>query len=394
MKIRILLIISVVMLICACDKQSAQKLNIRTDIPLTAAQKTMVSGNNDFAFDLYNNLSDGKSLFISPLSAAYELSILANGVDGDTRNEILTALGLENKDMSGFNEYAQMMRTRLLKMDKTSELRISNMIVSNSISGSLNGDYKNLCSKYYACDVAEMDFSGGRSVVDYVNNFCSRSTSGKVPTILESVNSNDVMYALNAVYFKGQWANPFITGDTRKSSFTNSDGRQTNVDMMHVTEFFEYAELSGTRAIVLPYGNGAFRMTVIVSDHTPLLADWKEINSSVRRIYVDYRMPKFETGQVLQIENALKSMGVKTLFSDTADFSPMTDAEEMEVSGIRQVSWFRLDEKGSEAASVSVNAGPTAPGIEAIFTVDRPFTYVISEVSTGAILFMGYYSGL
>lgn len=393
MRILVLFFVSALLLLCSCDKHPAQETNTRKDIQLTKAQEAMVSGNNGFAFDLYRNIADGSSFFISPLSAAFELSILANGVAGDARDEILAALGLGDNDISDFNAFAQMMRTRLLEIDKTSEINISNAVVSNSRLGALKNDFKNICSGYYGCDVTEMDFAGGKAVLDYVNDFCSRSTSGKITEILDHVSNDDVMYALNAVYFKGKWAVPFITGDTHKAAFSCSDGSQTGVDMMHVTDFFAYTELSGVKAIVLPYGNSAFRMTVIVSDGMPDIAGWDKINSSLQDAYVDFRMPKFEVSQKLQMEDALKSAGIRMLFTHDADFSPMIDAEEMNVSGIKQVSKFRIDEKGCEAASVSINDAPTSPGVQVKFTVDKPFCYVISEISTGAILFMGYFSG-
>ena len=110
---------------------------------------------------------------------------------------------------------------------------------------------------------------------------------------------------------------------------------------------------------------------------------------------VDLWLPRFETKYEAELNDMLEQLGMPTAFTPAADFSGMTN-QPVCIGFIKQKAIIKVDEEGSEAAAVS-SAGVfvTSPGPNphAVFHADHPFLYLITESSTGAVLFAGRYSG-
>jgi serpin B len=84
-------------------------------------------------------------------------------------------------------------------------------------------------------------------------------------------------------------------------------------------------------------------------------------------------------------------MGMPAAFSGDADFSGMTGNRELTISDILHKAFVSVDEAGTEAAAATaVIVGLTAiPEQPVQVTVDRPFIFLIRDIQTGAILFVG-----
>ena len=111
------------------------------------------------------------------------------------------------------------------------------------------------------------------------------------------------------------------------------------------------------------------------------------------------KIPKFETSFTIELNDMLKSLGMVDAFNPTkADFSSMSSHLSLYISRVLQKARIKVEEKGTEAAAVTVidmklTSAIPSPGEPLTFYATRPFLYTISEVSTGAILFMGQYNG-
>ena len=385
----------------------------RKDIVLTKAQQEFVTKGNGFALNLVGKLYDGKSFICSPLSLQFALGMVNTGAQGATSDEICSMLGYGEGAPEDVNAYAKFLADALTSVDNTTSMDIANVLVYNTMfngqSGvSLNKPYVDALKNYYDAGIELFDFdSEARAALGRINGWCSEKTHGMIPSILEEVNPVSLCYILNAVYFKGIWANKFNKNSTYPQDFYPESGASKKVDMMHLTDDFGYTSNKNWKSLTMPYGNKAFRLTAYLPAQGKTVADvlasldaeTLAATSGIR--YTDeviVSFPKFETSSTMPLNDILKDLGmVKAFKSGVADLklmSPFADC----ISSVLQKARIKLDEEGTEAAAVTVVAveGCTAipnPPEPLTFTADHPFFYVITEVSTGAVIFAGCYAG-
>ena len=189
------------------------------------------------------------------------------------------------------------------------------------------------------------------------------------------------------------------------------NGNKVTVNMMRQKDKFDYGGYLGLyRTLTLPYGNQAFRMTFVLPDEGKTLDDikslldqesWSEMISKQAGVVTDVKIPSFETElETSSLKEALEALGIKKAFDyEQADFSKMTDLD-VYISDVIHKAKIKVDEEGSEAAAVTAviavagsNGSSDYKPMELEFHADRPFLYAITEVSTGAILFIGQYTG-
>ena len=234
--------------------------------------------------------------------------------------------------------------------------------------------------------------------MDVINQWASDHTEGLIKEVLDAdtFNPDAVSYLLNALYFKGMWSCPFDAADTREELF----GSGAKVPMMHRPyTSSDYTENELYQAVNLPYGNGAYLMTVFLPRKDKTIDDvleslngsnWQVKNS---RCDVDLKLPRFETDTKLELVKIMADLGMPTAFTAAADFPYFCNVP-IYISNMFQVAKIKLDEEGTEAAAVTVieEKATSMPSV-AEFHATRPFFYVISEQSTGSIFFMGQYMG-
>ena len=361
---------------------------------------------NDFAFNFIDRVNDATQVdfIISPLSMQFLLGMILDGAQGQTADEICSVLGYGAGEVDAVNEYCQAMLQQLPDMDKKTKLAIANAIVVNQ-KYQLLDSYKSTVGKYYDAEVANMDFADVTGTTKKINKWCSDHTNGLIKEIIEKVNPDMLAYLMNAMYFKSEWKQKFPKGNTSSETFTTEGGTKTSVPMMKMEKSFLYQDNDVIRAIRLPYGNGAYSMIVILpvegktlSDVTDYLngKEWDAFASSLVSCDVDLWLPKFETSFRVKLNDILCAMGMPTAFKkDLADFSAMSMPSPY-LSYVQQDAIIKVDEEGTEAAVVSsagMMATSAGPGDHIVFHADHPFLYLITESSTGAILFAGKYSG-
>ena len=169
---------------------------------------------------------------------------------------------------------------------------------------------------------------------------------------------------------------------------------------------FAYNENDIFQMVCMPYGNGAFSMYAFLPREKNSLADvigalrkasWDDIRYDTVPCHVNLWLPKFEGKFHIKLNDILSQMGMPGAFdSMKADFKAMS-ALAMCLSFVQQDAAIVVDEEGTEAAAVSVagmeKAMAVAPGQRVDFHANRPFLYLITESSTGAILFAGKFTG-
>ena len=394
----------------ACEKNDVEEIVDPADNPLKKLELTTRSADfarrgNEFAFAFLDKVNKGsdKDFIVSPLSMQFLLGMILDGAKGQTADEICEVLGYGAGEVGAVNEYCQSMLEQLPELDKATKLSIANAVMVNK-NYSLLDSYKSTVSKYFDAEVSNLDFSNNKAAVSAINKWCSNHTNGLIPEVIKSVSPNDLAYLLNALYFKSQWKNKFPKENTSNAPFTTDDGSTKTVQMMRMRELLLYQDDDVLQAVRLPFGNGAYSMVVILPAEGKTLSDvtesldsesWAKFRSSLVPCDVDLWLPKFETKYHIDLNGVLSAMGMPSAFSPkSADFSAMSK-EDINLSLVQQDAIIKVDEAGAEAAAVSLAGFVTAaaPGQHVVFHADKPFLYLITESSTGAILFAGKYAG-
>ena len=376
---------------------------------LSDAQHEMVNNNNSFAFSLYNKTMGMNSRVVSPLSVTYLMSMLANGADGETQQQILATLGwagegIQQPSLQDINDYSRMLIEKTARLDKAVTVEIANYVAVNK-EFKLNSKFQKSVERDYKAGVESLNFTSP-STLKHINDWCNDRTHGMIPSIINEVDPDAVSYLMNAIYFNGTWKDKFSKEETKQEMFRGYTRDIQYVDMMHRHGEYFYADGDGYSAVSIPYGNGAFRMTVILPTEGSFLRDvmasmdggkFQALQRSMEKCNVDLKIPRFTTEVDLPLNDIISALGAPLIFSSQADFSQFARGD-FYVSKMFQKAKIEVSEEGTKAAAVTaaimmMSAMRPEKKRNVVFHADSPFAYIISENSTGSIYFMGQYTG-
>lgn len=398
-------------LFSGCEKSGeefdAKDLPDPIKIELRSAEAEIVKTDQQFAFEFFKNVFDeeaegeDQSFMVSPFSLSMALAMTWNGAAGETKTVMQKTLKMENYEDDEINGYYKKLKEALLKTDPSTKLSIANSIFTNKFV-TIKPDFIKTNSDYYNATVQPVDFTLP-TTKDIINKWASDNTNGLIKKVIDETKADDLMYLLNAIYFKGIWTTKFDAKNTSKKAFMTESGTKRVVDMMSQTAKFNYTEDETMQVVQLPYGNQAFSMLVLLPKSGKKQIDvvtalqnkeyWRSKIAALRQFEVELSLPKYKTEYSKRLNDVLINMGMGLAFSDAANFSGMSDLP-AKIAFVKQDTYISTDESGTEAAAVTTvgmtftSIGPTTPQ-KVIFNADKPFLYVIQENSTGAILFMG-----
>lgn len=384
---------------------SCQKEDIRTEpIPIEISQKAqeILSASNQFGFEILQKAfeeSGDNNLMISPLSITQALSMTYNGADGETKTAFENVLHYEGQTTAEVNQAALDLTTALLEVDPKVDIKIANSIWYRQ-AFSVEQDFINANQTYYNAEVSELDFSNPASK-DIINNWVDEKTNHKIDKIVDNINGDDIMFLINAIYFKGAWKAEFDKNDTEEKPFYLADGSTKNVAMMKIENNFSVYFEPDYSAIDLPYGQGNYSMVVLLPNDDSSLnelinqldnEEWNTLMQSMREPSAwNLELPKFKFEYENTLNNELIDLGLGVAFSDLADFTGINTNGGLVISRVKHKTFVEVNEEGTEAAAVtSVTVGVTSVGPNTnTFIIDHPFLFVIKEKYTNAILFIG-----
>ena len=370
---------------------------------------TLVDENSAFAFDLYQSLRGGEdNLFFSPYSISLALAMTYAGARGQTAQEMADTLHFilsQDRLHPVFNRLdIELARRGEGAKGKDGEGFRLNIV--NAIWG--QEDYEFL-SEFL--DVLAENYGAGLRVLDFVNaseesritinDWVSEQTEGRIEDLIPqgAIDALTRLVLTNAIYFNAAWQFPFNEEATSDGPFYLLDGGEVIVPMMRQTESFGYAEEDDYQAVGLPYDGGELSMVILLPQADKFEAfessmDFHrvtEIISNLTSQQVNLTMPKFEFESSFGLKKALTGMGMPIAFSPDADFSGMTGSRDLFIDDVLHKAFVSVDEAGTEAAAataviMTLTAVPSPP-VEV--TVDRPFVFLIHDIETGTILFVG-----
>lgn len=375
---------------------------------LTDNEKEIVSHGNDFAFNLFSEAQDPiKSQVLSPISIVYALGMLNNGATGETQAQINKVLGFEVGGAEEINTFCYKMLRMAPSLDSLTKVMISNTIYMNK-DYVLKEEFLQKANDFYFAQPETRDFYDGHTL-DVINQWASDHTEKMIEKVLDELTFKPwaISYLLNAIYFKGSWTSKFDKEETVEENFKHVGYTQevTKCKMMHQRNMFDYTENDDYQVLRLPYGNKSFVMTILLPKtdsnaipKVPSAKTWQLLNgcSSMCERSVDVKLPRFETNTDIIMNNIMSNLGMPDAFdSEKADFRNFCNVSTY-IGLMKQVAKIRVDEEGTEAAAVTVTAFDSCLGAEpdcVNFHANHPFLYVISEKHTGAVFFIGQFTG-
>ncbi len=367
------------------------------------SDQKLVDANNRFGFKLFSQIlqknSSEDNIFLSPSSIAIALSMAYNGASGSTQQEMAKTLELQGMSLPEINSAYATLKGLLENPDPQVQLTIANSLWANQ-QATLQPNFIQSIQDLYKAPVKKLDFEDGASA-NTINKWVEDSTRGKITKIVEQIPPEQVLFLINAIYFKGQWSSKFDKSQTAKYPFRLISGEQKQHPMMSQTGEYRYYENDQFQAVSLPYGeDGKISFYIFLPKQESDLPNfyenlnfdnWEKWISQLRKRDGFIRLPRFKTDYDVTLNDALKALGMSEAFSNQANFSGI--GNNVKISQVKHKTFVEVNEEGTEA-SAATSVGMVATAFREKpepfrMIVDRPFFCAIRDHQTGSILFMG-----
>jgi serpin B len=364
----------------------------------------VVLANNQFACDLYADLasSDGNLVF-SPFSISTALAMLDAGAAGATEREIRAALhagSLGDRLHAGYHALID-------SLDVGRGFGNYTLSTADRLFGQtgfpFRPEYLTTTRQQYDAELQPLDFQAGpESARDTINGWVAEHTAQAIPELFPTgaIDSDTVLALVNAIAFKGSWAQKFDTDATRDEPFQLADGTTINVPMMHKSDTVTAAALPGGGLFDLPFaGNDISLIVLVPSTAAGLPAIEAQLSATAIPQWIasahrstdpaSFSFPRFTTKYGPHLETVLGKLGIVSAFdSNTADLSGIDGKTDLYVGAALHQATLAVDELGGQAAAATgVAIERQTAGF--FVTVDRPFVFLLYDHVTGAILFLG-----
>ena len=418
-----------------------------------APERHAVAASGDFALDLYGQLAkenDGKNLFFSPYSMASALAMTAEGARGETAAEMGKVLRFpeaarrigDDPQLLPWN--TSLIHTGMAKLNDRFQSK-ADTPYEISVANALYGEKTYPFSPDYVATIGKFYGTGAVVPVDFknlpepsrllINAWAEEKTRGRIKDLVPEgkINGFTRFVLLNAIYFKGDWAEQFDATQTKEGDFHVAGGAKVRAQMMHNamlsagrhaafkadgTPFQTPATIAGNEAEASLYpGKGGFQVAelpykgedlsmvlVVPQDIDGLDAVEKQLTTANLQAWLeklesrdmDVAMPKFRIEGFYNMNGGLQSLGMRAAFdSERANFDGICSfrSEPLFIDFVIHKSFVEVTEKGTEAAAATAAAGGGGGFGGGMFTpairADRPFLFAIRDVKTGTLLFLG-----
>ena len=371
-----------------------------------ADSEALALGNTTFALNLYQELrTEPGNLFYSPHSISSALAMTWAGAKGQTETDMAKALSFtlaQDKLHPAMNELDLALSSRG-QGAQGADGKGFRLNIANALWGQLNYHFETPF-----LDVLALNYGAGMHVVDYqsapeqalslINGWVEQKTEGRIKDILspDNIDASTRLVLTNAVYFNAAWATPFEAANTATAPFTNQAGATVQVPMMHGSVEVPYGAGADYAAVELPYDGNELSMVLVLPNDLNAFesgldaARLKDVLSSLSNHIVDTKLPKFKFESKFDLIKPLETLGMGVAFSDLADFSGINGKGGLAITGVIHQSFVSVNEAGTEAAAATaVVVGETSIPEPAAITFDKPFLFMIRDIQTKAVLFVG-----
>lgn len=379
-----------------------------------ADKHELAAGNNAFALGLYQAVKgESENVFFSPYSISLALAMTYAGANGETERQMAETLHFnlpEDRLHPAFNALDQELASR---KDSGSGQGADGKGFRFNIVNDLWGqkDYQfqaaflDTLAKNYGAGLRLLDFSSQPEAArQNINKYIAEKTEDRIKDLIPegAIDPLTRLVLTNAIYFNAAWQSPFEKSLTKDAPFTKLDGSTVNVPMMEMPSYesMAYADGEGYTAVAMPYENPSLSMLILLPDEGSFeafegsldAARLESILAETQFTSVRVKMPKFKIEGQFELGDTLTGLGMTDAFDpDLADFSGMNGKRDLYIGSVIHKSFVNVDEQGTEAAAATavIMEVASAPMEMIDLTIDRPFLFLIRDVTTNATLFVG-----
>jgi serpin B len=368
--------------------------------------QAVVAGNNTFALDFYGQLSSQSgNLFFSPYSISAALAMTYAGARGETEKQMAKVLRFDS-DQSKFHPlFAQVINNLKTNKPKGYELNIANALWGQKGYGFLK-PFLTLIQENYVAGLREVDFgTTTEEARQTINAWVEKETKDKIKELIKPniLNNLTRLVLTNAIYFKGNWDVQFDKEKTKDESFTLLAGEKVNVPLMGYKKMphLKYTKGTGCQILEMPYVDKELSMVVFLPDKVDGINDLEKLLTAdnlaqwLPKMYeqeVAVSLPKFKLTCDFILNDQFIALGMPDAFDNSkADFSGMTGKKDLYISRVIHKAFVDVNEEGTEAAAATavVMGLKGMPMPPPVFRADHPFIFMIRDMRSGSILFMG-----
>ncbi|MGO9323777.1 MAG: serpin family protein [Terracidiphilus sp.] len=373
-----------------------------------ADQAEAVNGSNAFAVDLYAQLSKQPgNLFFSPESISTAFGMAYAGASGETATEMQHVLHF-TLPPDRLHPAMGALLAAMNSQHKGYELHVADALWAQQ-DASFEQSYLKLVQSDYGAGFHRVNFTiSPESVRSTINAWVEKQTNDKIKDLIGqgALNTTTRLVLTNAIYFKGDWQDPFDAEATQKEEFHLSATQWAMAPMMHRTGGYSYYDGGTFQALELPYAGNEISMVVLLpkeTDGLPALeksfasgvaGEWIQKLEPVDKVILT--LPRFTMTQQFELSSTLSAMGMAQAFSGAADFSGMTGKPDFSISAAIHKAYIDVNEKGTEAAAATAivmyatamrREAPEPPPV--VFRADHPFLFILLDTRSGSMLFLG-----
>jgi serine protease inhibitor len=391
----------------------------------TSQVQSVVDGNTTFALNLYSQLATNSgNLFFSPYSISTCLAMLYAGASGNTEQQMSQVLGFGTNQQ----QFASLFRELQADLRADQQTNAIELDIANALwvqkGFPFLPSFLETATNQYEANVGQADFAAdANAITQTINNWVAQETQNKIQNILPpgSLNAETRFVLANAIYFLGAWTTPFVVTNTSTQPFYVSSTNLAQVPLMHqpplegydadfnwVDVTFNYMQsYSGApvssndfQAIELPYGSNQLSMLILLPSQIDGLGQLEQqlspaflsnVLGQMTPQLADIFLPKFTVEGSFNLSRTLAAMGMSNAFTQgAADFSGIDGNRDLFVSFVLHKARVQVNEAGTEAAAATVVGGTDiGPPPFFLFRADHPFLFLIRDIQTGSVLFLG-----
>ncbi|KAG9479334.1 hypothetical protein GDO78_012806 [Eleutherodactylus coqui] len=366
-----------------------------------------------FSLDLFRTLCQtdpNGNVFLSPLSISAALAMVSLGAKGKTAGQVSKALHFDS--LQDVHSNFQTLNGQINKKSSSHTLNLANRLYGEQTFHFLP-EFLSSMQNLYKAKLGTVDFiSACEAARKEINKWVSEQTKGKIPEVLTegSVDGTTKLVLVNAIYFKGDWAEKFNPEHTTEVPFRINKREQKPVKMMYQMKSlpFNYIPELSCRILELPYVGKELSMIFLLPDNiedetTGLQNLEKQISveklqewTRPENMYptdVHVHLPKFKLEESYKLKPALSTLGIVDLFDAArADLSGISGSQNLFLSEVIHKSFVEVNEEGTEAAAATAGIALMCLSREEEFNADHPFLFFIRHNESKNILFFGKYS--
>ena len=389
----------------------------------SARWKAISTSVNEFGFDFHRRISEimkGYNVVFSPYSLFMAFSTVCVGARGNTRKEMMETLkwGKDKKFTKYINSWSKNMASSSAGGNAAELLSANKVWVSNKKD--ILSKYVNILQDRFDVDIEKINLANPTQTEKEINDWVGEQTRQNIKNLFPSgsINAMTRLIIVNAIYFKGKWAETFKKEKSRKGVFclmnsnanclrkypgTGNSAEGPNevpvTYMMKQGKFpFSYGKHDKDADVLeLPY-NGPFSMFFlkpvdakngIKTVEEKMSSEYlNELIDRLQKTQIVLQIPKFKMEQEYNLEGTLMKMG--DLFdANRADLSGINGRRnDLYVSDAIHKAKLTVDEEGTEAAAVTgiqIQSRSRPPSFE----LNRPFLFYIMHRPTKTVIFSG-----